>query len=285
VTFSIVARDSTTGDLGAAVQSKFLAVGAICIDARVGAGAIASQALSKTTYRTQGMEMLAAGEPPDAVLASLLGTDPLPERRQVGMVSAGGQTAAHTGKGCMQWAGHVSGPQFSCQGNGLVSSATVEAMARAMEETTTPFPERLVDALAVGQAAGGDARGQQSAALLVVRPGGGYGGEWDRMIDLRVDDHATPIDELGRLLQLHRLYFDKPTEAELRAIDDPLAREIAEQLARLEGVEVRQDDLGLLWDRLERWAGRENVEERMVKRGYIDVTVLRLLREAGGERS
>jgi len=279
VTFSVVARDPVTGDLGACAQSKFLAVGAICIDARAGAGAIASQALSKTTYRTQGMEMLAAGKPASNVLASLLEADPLPERRQVAMVAADGKTAAHTGQGCMQWAGHVFGPQFTCQGNGLVSSATVEAMARAMEDTATLFPERLVNALIAGQAAGGDARGQQSAALLVVRPGGGYGGEWDRMIDLRVDDHQRPIDELRRILALHRLYFGKPSEEDLIEIDEPLAREIAGRLSRLERIEIAHDDPGALWDRLERWAGRENLEERMVKRGYIDVTVLRMLRE------
>jgi uncharacterized Ntn-hydrolase superfamily protein len=166
VTFSVVARDAATGDLGCAVQSKFPAVGAIVIHARAGVGAVATQALSNVGYGPRGLALLEAGASPSQALAVLTSGDSLADRRQAGIVDVVGRSASHTGTGCSPWAGHVVREDFACQGNMLVSAATVEAMARVMvDRLDLPFPERLVTSLAMGQAAGGDARGQQSAAL------------------------------------------------------------------------------------------------------------------------
>ena len=282
MTFSVVARDPSTGDFGCAVQSKFLAVGAAVIHARAGVGAVATQALSNVSYGPRGLALLEAGASATQALDILVTSDPLPQRRQAGIVDANGQAAGHTGTGCTAWAGHLAGEGYSCQGNMLVSADTVQAMADVMRDASAlPFPERLVRCLAAGQAAGGDARGQQSAALVVVRAGGGYGGLSDRLIDLRVDDNPAPIDELGRLLGLHRLYFDRPAESDLLAIDGQLRAEVAATLARLQGEPLDPADANDVWVRLDRWAGRENLEERMVRRGWIDPVVLDILRVRG----
>src|SRR5439155_25969329 len=205
------------------------------------------------------------------VLAELVGSDDRSDRRQVGIVDHDGRVAAHTGTACGPAAGHRLGDGFACQGNILASLDTLEAMAEIMAvRTDLALPERLVSALAAGQASGGDAPGQQSAALLVVRNGGGYGGLSDQLVSLRVDDHPAPIDELGRLLGLHRLYFSRPTEADLVTTDPVLEREIAECLARLQGQPLDPGDTQALWARVDRWAGRENLEERMVRPGAID---------------
>jgi uncharacterized Ntn-hydrolase superfamily protein len=280
LTFSVVARDPATGDLGCAVQSKFLAVGAAVIYARAGVGAVATQALSNVSYGPRGLALLEAGAGAPPALDILLASDPLPERRQAGIVDASGRSAAHTGTGCTAWAGHVRGDGFACQGNMLVSRDTVDAMARVMlEETGTAFPERLVRCLAAGQSAGGDARGQQSAALLVVRERGGYGGLSDRLIDLRVDDHPEPIGELTRLLGLHRLYFERPDPSDLVALEGELLAEIATRLSRVQGIALDASEADAVWARLDRWAGRENLEERMIEKGRVDQTILRVLRE------
>jgi uncharacterized Ntn-hydrolase superfamily protein len=205
-TFSIVACDPETGELGVAVQSKFFAVGAVVPWARAGVGAIATQAYGNTTFGPRGLERLAAGEAVDAVLAALLASDSLAAQRQVGIVDARGSSAAHTGADCLAWAGHRTGPKFSVQGNILTGEAVVDAMAEAyLAAEGEMLGERLLRALEAGQAAGGDARGRQSAALLVVREGGGYGGYNDRYCDLRVDDHAQPIVELRRIFGIWKV--------------------------------------------------------------------------------
>lgn len=284
MTFSVVALDQATGDLGCAVQSKFLAVGASCIHARAGTGAIATQALSNVSYGPRGLALLEAGADASRALDALLHSDPLPERRQAGIVDAAGRSSAHTGSGCTGWAGHICGDGFSCQGNMLVSDTVVQAMAAVMrDEDGLPFPERLVRCLEAGQAAGGDARGQQSAALLVVRAGGGYGGLSDRLIDLRVDDHAAPIAELRRLLDLHRLFFDRPAPETLLPLEGDLLAEVAARVSQLRSVALTPDDPDTLFDHLDKWAGRENLEERMVRRGWIDPKVLDILRQHAGE--
>jgi uncharacterized Ntn-hydrolase superfamily protein len=201
-TFSIVGCDPTTGELGVAVQSKFFAVGAVVPWARAGVGAIATQAFANTTYGPIGLDLLAKGIPPEDVLRSLLESDSLREQRQVGIIDSKGRTATHTGRECIAWAGHVSGDGFTAQGNILVGEATVQAMARAFQETSGMLGERLMRALEEGQKAGGDSRGMQSAAILIVREGAGYGGYNDRYCDLRVDDHADPIGELRRIFDL-----------------------------------------------------------------------------------
>lgn len=203
-TFSIVAFDPETGDLGVAVQSKYLAVGTVVPFAEAGVGAVATQSLANTTFGPRGLELLRAGNEPRVVLDRLLADDPQRGARQVGIIDASGRAATFTGDECLTWAGGRTGDNYSVQGNILAGPGVVDAMARAFEETAGDLATRMVAALAAGQAAGGDVRGRQSAALLVVREGGGYGGFSDRFIDLRVDDHETPIEELGRLLDLRR---------------------------------------------------------------------------------
>jgi len=202
-TFSIVAHDPETGDLGIAVQSKFFAVGSVVPWAKAGVGAIATQAYGNTTFGPGGLGLLALGRSPEEVLAELLGADEQREQRQVGIVDAQGRSAAHTGAECLDWAGHESGPHFTVQGNILVSEETVAAMADTFRESEgETLGERLMRALEAGQAAGGDSRGMQSAAIMMVRAGGGYGGYNDRYCDLRVDDHGDPIAELRRLFDM-----------------------------------------------------------------------------------
>ena len=206
-TFSIVAYDSTANEWGVAVQSKFLAVGAVVPWAKAGTGAIATQAWANTTYGPEGLQLLSMGIAADDVVRLLTAKDAQADRRQLGVVDARGQVAAWTGDRCAPWAGHVVGPDFCAQGNILVGEDVVQGMAKAFQSTTGSLGKRLIAALAGGQQAGGDSRGRQSAALLVVRDRGGYSGFNDRFVDLRVDDHPTPIEELQRVFELHEQTF------------------------------------------------------------------------------
>jgi uncharacterized Ntn-hydrolase superfamily protein len=201
-TFSVVGFDPETGDLGVAVQSKFFAVGSVVPWAESGVGAVATQAFGNTTFGPRGLALLKEGLPVEDVLTALLEADPDRERRQVGVVDAEGRSAAFTGDSCLVWAGHRTGDNFAVQGNILVSVETVEAMARAFVGTDGILGERLMRAIEAGQAAGGDSRGMQSAAILIVREGGGYGGFNDVYCDLRVDDHEAPIAELRRIFNM-----------------------------------------------------------------------------------
>jgi len=201
-TFSIVAYDSATGDLGVAVQSRFFAVGSVVPWARANVGAVATQAFCNTTFGPKGLDLLAAGKSPQEVLDALLKDDPGAAQRQVGVVAAGGDAATYTGSECMNWAGGRRGRNYVCQGNILAGAAVVEAMGKAFETTTGMLGDRLLAALDAGQAEGGDSRGMQSAALLIVRENGGYAGFNDRYCDLRVDDAVNPFVELRRLYDL-----------------------------------------------------------------------------------
>lgn len=205
-TFSIVGFDPATGEVGIAVASKFLAVGSVVPWAEAGAGAIATQAYANTTYGPEGLALLRKGLGAQAVLDSLIAMDEGRDERQAGIVDAGGGSATYTGKGCMAWAGGRSGENYACQGNILVDEKTVDAMAKTFEETTGPLATRLLRALKAGEAAGGDSRGKQSAAIYIAKEGGGYQGLNDRYIDLRVDDHADPITELQRVLSIQLAY-------------------------------------------------------------------------------
>jgi uncharacterized Ntn-hydrolase superfamily protein len=202
MTFSIVARDPQTSEWGIAVQSKFVAIGAVTPWAKAGIGAIATQAWINTTYGPHGLALLASGLAATEVVERLTGEDEGSAHRQVGIVGVRGEPATYTGEACPDWAGALIGTHYTCQGNFLVGEETILAMAEAFEETEGPFCSRLMVALAAGQAAGGDRRGQQSTALLVVREHSGFRGFDDRMIDLRVDDHPDPIRELQRILLL-----------------------------------------------------------------------------------
>ena len=210
-TFSIVAFDPATGELGVAVQSKFFSVGSVVPWAKAGVGAVATQSWANIEYGPDGLASLAKGKSPAEVVKALTATDARREFRQLGIVDAKGRAASFTGKRCMDWAGHVTGKNFAAQGNLLASDAVVKDMAAAFEKArkqpNTELADWLVAALEAAQAAGGDKRGRQSSSLLVVREKGGYRGANDRYIDLRVADHKTPIQELGRLLKLHKSFF------------------------------------------------------------------------------
>jgi uncharacterized Ntn-hydrolase superfamily protein len=212
-TFSIVARDPATGELGVAVQSRVIAVGAIVPYARAGLGAIATQAWGNPAYGPEGLRLLQQGKSPDEVIQVLTSADPQRGERQVGVLAADGRTANFTGEGCIEWAGGRTGKDYAVQGNLLAGEAVVKAMAESFESSHGDFGTRLLEALEAGQRAGGDKRGMQSAALLIVHEGWGYGGLTDRYRDLRVDDHPKPIEELRRIYELHRRAFPAPREA------------------------------------------------------------------------
>lgn len=216
-TFSIVAYDPGRQEWGVAVQSKFLAVGSVVSWAKAGAGAVATQSYANLQYGPEGLDLMGQGFSAAETIARLTEADDGRDQRQVGMVDAHGQPASFTGKGCHDWAGHQLGDHYACQGNILIPG-TVEAMAAAFEEARQgrgELSDWLATALAAGQAAGGDSRGRQSAAVLVVREAGGYGGNNDRYLDLRVDDHPTPIIRLQELLQMHHLFFGVVDPADL----------------------------------------------------------------------
>ncbi|MBT6788269.1 MAG: DUF1028 domain-containing protein [Verrucomicrobia bacterium] len=212
-TFSIVGFDPRTGDLGVAVQSKFFAVGSVVPWAKAGVGAIATQSYANVSYGPDGLELLADGKSARETVSTLTSADRNKQRRQLGIVDAKGNSASFTGSDCHDWAGHIEKPNFCAQGNILTGKEVVDTMASSFEQSQKQAKgglcDWLADALMAGQDAGGDSRGRQSAALLVVRKKGGYGGGNDRFIDLRVDDHKTPIAELRRLLQLHKNLFKR----------------------------------------------------------------------------
>lgn len=209
-TFSIVGLDPETGEIGVAVQSKFVAVGAVVPVAKAGVGAVATQAWANTGYGPRALDLMAEGKSPAEALAEVTAVDPHRARRQVGLLDARGRAATFTGNRCFAWAGGRVGENFVCQGNILAGEAVVDAMAEAFRASEGELGDRLIAALQAGQEAGGDVRGQQSAALLVVREGWGYGGQSDRYRDLRVDDHPSPIAELKRLHDVHRGIFPRP---------------------------------------------------------------------------
>jgi len=221
-TFSIAAYDPGRQEWGVAVQSKFLAVGAVVPWAKAGAGAVATQSYANLRYGPDGLDLMGQGMTAVETITRLTETDDGRDTRQVGMVDAEGHAASFTGSACHEWAGHHVGEHYACQGN-ILLPGTVEAMAAAFEEARNGSGELadwLVTALAAGQEAGGDSRGRQSAAVLVVREGGGYGGNNDRYLDLRVDDHPTPIARLQELLQMHHLFFGAVDPADLIPLND-----------------------------------------------------------------
>jgi uncharacterized Ntn-hydrolase superfamily protein len=276
-TFSIVARDPATGDLGIAVESKFLAVGAVVPWARAGVGAVATQAHANVAYGPDGLVLLSTGLTAQQALERLIADDAAPRARQAGIVDAQGNAATYSGPECNDWAGGVAGDGFCCQGNILTGPEVVDAMVEGYATADGTFANRLLTALEAGQAAGGDSRGQQSAAILIVRAAGGYGGFNDRFIDLRIDDHPTPIAELRRLVMLHRVYFDVD-QADLQPFDDALAAIVAERLVGLGFLDRPTADRATIEAALSAWAGRENLEERMRDDGQIDSVVLEMLR-------
>lgn len=209
-TFSIIARDPKTGELGIAVQSKFIAVGGVVPYASAGVGAVATQAWGNVLYGPRGIDLLSSGKNPTEVIEMLTSADPLRNKRQLAVIGPIGKPSHYTGSECLDWAGGKRGDHFSAQGNLLAGPRVIETMASSFNLSSGSLSLRLLKALEAGQNAGGDKRGKQSAALLVVRAGWGYGGLNDRFRDLRVDDHPTPIQELIRIFHLHRKIFPRP---------------------------------------------------------------------------
>lgn len=272
MTFSIVACSPDGRLHGVAVASKFLAVGAFVPAAEAGVGAVATQAYADLRFRARGLQLLRSGLSATAVVAELTGGEGQ-QQRQVGVVGATGDGATFTGAGCDDYAGGAAGPGYAVQGNLLAGPGVVEAvrdswLAGAAEDR---FARRLLAALDAGDRAGGDRRGRQSAALLVVGRDLGYGGTSDVLVDLRVDDHQDPVGELARLLDIHAFLFDRPDPATLLPLTGPVAEEVRRRLA---AAGYRHADLDAA---LASWAGVQNLEERMVP-GHVDPVVLDHLR-------
>jgi len=285
-TFSIVAYDPGRREWGVAVQSKFLAAAAVASWARAEAGAVATQSYANVTYGSRGLALLELGVPAATALEILVGDDEGRALRQVGLVDRAGRAAAYTGAECPAWAGHIVGEGFACQGNILVPG-TVEAMARRFEQVRGgpgELADWLVEALLAGQEAGGDQRGRQSAGVLVVRQGGGYGGNNDRYLDLRVDDDPDPIGRLQKLVEMHHLYFGAVDPANLIPLAD-VAAELQDLLRRTGHYD---GPVTGIFDEATRKAlralvGRENLEERWTGEGdTIDRQVVEYLRDRFG---
>jgi uncharacterized Ntn-hydrolase superfamily protein len=271
-TYSIAACDLDARRWGVATQSKFLGVGSVVPWAEPQVGAVATQAYANPRYGPDGLALLRDGLSAEEVVRRLTAADDGRDHRQVGVVDANGGSASFTGSECHDWAGGRTGPCYAAQGNILVSGETVDAIAETFEATDgRPLEERLMDCLDAAQAAGGDSRGQQSAALLVVERDGGYASLSDVVFDLRVDDHELPLEELRRLHGLHVAIFGQTPRDEWLPVEGELADELRERLARL-GYE------GELEDALFRWAGNENLEERVDGAQALDPVVLEELR-------
>ena len=277
-TFSIVGYDPEKKEWGVAVQSKFLAVGAVVPWAEANVGAIATQALANLDYGEEGLILLKKGFSPKEVINKLRQNDENDQSRQVGIVDADGNSASFTGDDCYDWAGGISGKNFTCQGNILVGEATVKAMAETFKNTKDDLATRLISALKAGHKAGGDKRGRQSAALLVVREKASYGGYNDKYIDLRVDDHETPIEKLHDLLKTFYLYFgDKKTE-KVKLTENVIikVKKLLKDIDLFEG-EVNPNYNDSFKKSLEVFYHQENFEEREQKEGFIDQDILNYL--------
>jgi uncharacterized Ntn-hydrolase superfamily protein len=268
-TYSICACDLEAGRWGVATQSKFLAVGSIVPWAEARVGAIATQSYANPRYGPEGLDLLRGGVSAGDVVERLTSADPERSLRQLGVVDGQGRAATYTGEGCHAWAGGRTGEGYAAQGNILVSGETVAALAGTFEATAgKTLAERLLDCLDAAESAGGDSRGRQSAALLVVEHEGGYAGLCDTLVDLRIDDHSNPVAELRRLYRLHDALFGKTPREEWVSVDEALRAELDTLLA------------GVGHQSLASWAGVENLEERVDGEDEIDPVVLERLREA-----
>ena len=280
MTFSIVARSADGTALGVAVASKFLGAGAAVPAALADVGAVATQSYANLAYRPQALALLGTGVAAPETVQALIAGDAGPiGHRQVGVVGVSGTGATFTGADCHDWAGGVAGDGYAIQGNMLAGAAVVADMETVwLAEADNPrLAYRLLAALRAGDLAGGDRRGRQSAALLVVSKGMGYGGTSDVVVDLRVDDHPDPVTELARLMELHSLYFERPDPATLIALDGPAAAEVRARLT--EAGHPSGPAPADLDEALSSWAGIANLEERIVP-GAIDPLVLSQLRAA-----
>jgi uncharacterized Ntn-hydrolase superfamily protein len=273
-TFSLVACDLEAGQWGVAVASKFLAVGSVVPWAEPHVGAVATQAYANPRYGPDGLAALRGGASAEEAVAQLAAADHGRDERQVGVVDGAGRGASFTGSACLDWAGGRTGDCYAAQGNLLVSGATVDALAASFEAGAgRPLAERLREALAAAQLAGGDRRGQQSAALFVVERDGGYASMTDVLVDLRVDDHAQPITELERLYRIHDRLFGRTPRDQWLPVDEGLRGELAARLGAL-------GYTGTFAEQLDAWAGTENLEERLDGFDVLDPVVIDALRAA-----
>jgi uncharacterized Ntn-hydrolase superfamily protein len=271
-TYSIVACDLEAQQWGVSVQSKFLSVGSVVPWAEPHLGAVATQAYANPRYGPNGLQLLREGLSAQEVVDRLTSEDEGRDHRQLGIVDGEGNAATYTGRECMDWAGGRTGTNYAAQGNILVSAETVDALAETFESSAgRPLADRLIDCLAAAQAAGGDSRGQQSSALLVVQRDGGYAGMSDVVVELRVEDHERPIEELRRIYTLHDEIFGKTPRRLWLDVDEILATELRERLAKL-GYD------GELADAFTGWTGKENLEDRVDGIEQIDPVVLEALR-------
>ena len=284
MTFSIVAWDPDApegSEWGVAVASKFLAAGSVVPWARAGAGAVATQALANVTYGPRGLDLLESGTPANEVIDILTSADDGSEHRQVGVVDAAGRSATFTGAECLEWADGRTGDGYTCQGNILTGPEVVDAMVDAFESAAGDLSEKLVAALLAGDSAGGDSRGRQAAGIFIVRQGGGYLGDSDVAVDLRVDDHEDPVPELERLLSIHRLLFPRASELAFVDIDAAVAAELRSLLIRY-GLDVSPgngyDDS--VKKALLDFVGTENLEARWTEDVAVERGVLHALRIA-----
>ncbi|MEE8288112.1 MAG: DUF1028 domain-containing protein [Nitrosomonadaceae bacterium] len=281
MTFSIAAFDPENGDLGIAVQSKFPNVGVVIPFARAGIGAIATQSYCNTSFGPRGLTLLQKGASPQDVVDELIAGDEDHEYRQLAVIDAQGHGAAYTGAQCFDWCGSVVGDNFSVQGNCLGSDAVANHMAQSMRDSRGSLAERLLDALSAGQAAGGDRRGQQSAALLVVRECGGYGGHDDRYVDISVYDHSAPIEELYRLYSIHRLTYFRSDPDKLVPAEGEIARELQEIMKMRSFYSGEVDGLfnKVTRNALHDFMGWENYDERIRNDELVDLEVLEDIRK------
>jgi uncharacterized Ntn-hydrolase superfamily protein len=286
MTFSIVAWDPDAAEgaeWGVAVASKFLAAGSVVPWARAGAGAVATQALANVTYGPRGLELLEGGTPASEVVEVLTSADDGREHRQLAVVDAGGRAVTYTGSECLDWAGGLTGDGFACQGNILTGPEVLDAMVEAFKSVGGDLPNRLLAALLAGDRAGGDSRGRQAAGIFVVRQGGGYLGDSDVAVDLRVDDHEDPVPELQRLSAIHRLLFPRPSELTFVEINDSVTREVRFLLGDL-GFDLGSGEGydGVVKKALLDFVGTENLEARWTDDAAIEQGVLDMLRTLGG---
>ncbi len=272
-TFSIVGHDPETGELGVAVQSKFLGVGSVVPWAKAGVGAIATQALANPAYGPAGLKLLKEGLSAQETLDELVKNDPQADERQAGIIDANGNGVTYTGANCLDWAGGITGPHYCAQGNILVNQATVTEMGKAFEQHTGSLSDRLIAGLQAAQNAGGDSRGRQSAAIYVVKDKGGYGGLNDVFVDLRVDDHPNPIEELNRIYQLQQLYFGESKAENIKRIEGPFKVRLTGKLHQLGYLSTKSPSDQELYKGLKTFINTENFEGREQKEGYIDMQV------------
>ncbi|WP_079529538.1 DUF1028 domain-containing protein [Halobacillus hunanensis] len=278
-TYSIVGFDPETEELGVAVQSKFLGVGAVVPWAKAGVGAVATQAFANPAYGPEGLELLSKGLTAQETVDQLIAGDAGAPDRQLGIVDAKGRAATYTGSRCYDWAGGVTGEHYTAQGNILVNEATVTEMGRVFETSTGSLADRLLKGLEAAEQAGGDSRGRQSAAIYVVKEKGGYGGLSDVFVDLRVDDHPEPVQELSRIYKLQQLYFGESKQENIKALEGELKNKVVHHLYRTGFLSNNDPDSDDLHHSLTTFLHRENFEAREQERGFIDLEVYHFLEQ------